>query len=114
KEDLPTGMKSPPVESSIVQSIDAGSGDTDALCRATDRLSIADYIQKNEKRENENVELTQELRWEALSWPALKRVCFHLFNEENCEDLSKLAQVSTHYYSGVKQFMKRAENRPAI
>ncbi|GMR30984.1 hypothetical protein PMAYCL1PPCAC_01179, partial [Pristionchus mayeri] len=39
---------------------------------------------------------------------------FHLRNDEECADLANLAQVSTHFHTGVHEFMKRKENRPGI
>ncbi|GMR33325.1 hypothetical protein PMAYCL1PPCAC_03520, partial [Pristionchus mayeri] len=47
-------------------------------------------------------------------WPALNRLFAHLFTKRECTDLDNLSKVSTHFHHGVKEFMKREDNRPGI
>ncbi|GMR51804.1 hypothetical protein PMAYCL1PPCAC_21999, partial [Pristionchus mayeri] len=49
-----------------------------------------------------------------ISRPFINHLSFHLRNDEECADLANLAQVSTHYYSGVHKFMMRPVNRPGL
>ncbi|GMR52182.1 hypothetical protein PMAYCL1PPCAC_22377, partial [Pristionchus mayeri] len=52
--------------------------------------------------------------WESLPWPATKRIYCHLRTDDDCVDLVNLPEVSTHFRTGVKGFMKRDDNRPGI
>ncbi|GMR50693.1 hypothetical protein PMAYCL1PPCAC_20888, partial [Pristionchus mayeri] len=52
--------------------------------------------------------------WGSLPWPAVNRICYHLYNPDNCSDLANLSQVSTHYLAGVNTFMNRDGNRPGV
>ncbi|GMR57235.1 hypothetical protein PMAYCL1PPCAC_27430, partial [Pristionchus mayeri] len=106
------GVSSPSFSSSTPSS-DADFGWIDAFCRAfSSQCRFLEVVDTHQARNNNA--LTIFSSWESIPWPALKRVCFHLLNKEDCTDLAHLAQVSTHFYSGVNDFMKRAENRPAI
>ncbi|GMR50690.1 hypothetical protein PMAYCL1PPCAC_20885, partial [Pristionchus mayeri] len=57
---------------------------------------------------------TQQARWDSLPWPAVDRICYHLFDRYDSSDLADLAHVSTHYLSGVNTFMNRAGNKPGV
>ncbi|GMR57275.1 hypothetical protein PMAYCL1PPCAC_27470, partial [Pristionchus mayeri] len=59
-----------------------------------------------------HIDLPETPSWESLAWPAVDRICLHLFNREDCGDLANLAKVSTHYHDGVYNFMKK--NRPGV
>ncbi|GMR52197.1 hypothetical protein PMAYCL1PPCAC_22392, partial [Pristionchus mayeri] len=48
----------------------------------------------------------------AICRPFIQRLCFHLRNEEDCADLGNLAKISTHFRTGVKEFMNN--NRPGV
>ncbi|GMR52190.1 hypothetical protein PMAYCL1PPCAC_22385, partial [Pristionchus mayeri] len=52
--------------------------------------------------------------WESIPWPANNRIFYHLRTDEDCFDLTILAEVSTHFRSGVKEFMKKSDNRPGV
>ncbi|GMR31453.1 hypothetical protein PMAYCL1PPCAC_01648, partial [Pristionchus mayeri] len=61
--------------------------------------------------------LTESPSWStlpAISRPFINRLCFHLRTDEECADLANLAQVSTHFHTGVHEFMKRRDNQPGI
>ncbi|GMR38144.1 hypothetical protein PMAYCL1PPCAC_08339, partial [Pristionchus mayeri] len=91
---------------SLISSADADSGDADALCRATDHLTIMDSsLETNNNKVH---------GWESLPWPALDRISFHLRTNEDCSDLTNISIVSTHFRTGVTKFMNRLENRPTI
>ncbi|GMR57276.1 hypothetical protein PMAYCL1PPCAC_27471, partial [Pristionchus mayeri] len=107
-KDLPVHMTSLSLPS-LTPSVDSDSGGTDALCEATGRLTLVDK-QKVECHTG----LPETSSWETLLWPALGRLCFHLFNGECCTDMDNLSQVYTHYHAGVTEYMKRAGNRPAL
>ncbi|GMR57252.1 hypothetical protein PMAYCL1PPCAC_27447, partial [Pristionchus mayeri] len=99
--------------SSSIPSSDADIGWIDAFCRdfaSQCRCLDVDDTQKVESHKD----LTESSSWESLLWPAFNCVCFHLHDNKKCTDLAKLAQVSTHYYSGVNEFMKKPKNRPAF
>ncbi|GMR52960.1 hypothetical protein PMAYCL1PPCAC_23155 [Pristionchus mayeri] len=52
--------------------------------------------------------------WESLPWPASSRIFLHLRTDKECADLANLTQVSTHFHSGLKEFMMNPLNRPTI
>ncbi|GMR57284.1 hypothetical protein PMAYCL1PPCAC_27479, partial [Pristionchus mayeri] len=96
-EHRPHGEMSPHSLSSPTPSVDADSKEADALCREGGRLSIVDNFQKNVNEQVFEITLPVKLpgnpSWESLPWPALNRICFNLFNREDCEDLANLSQV---------------------
>ncbi|GMR33413.1 hypothetical protein PMAYCL1PPCAC_03608, partial [Pristionchus mayeri] len=102
-EERPAGEKSPSSFSSSIPSID--SGEVDELCQVTGRLTLAG---------NQNIDRAENQSWESLPWPALRRACDYLLIKKDCSNMANLSQVSTHFYTGVHQFMKIAENRPAL
>ncbi|GMR56970.1 hypothetical protein PMAYCL1PPCAC_27165, partial [Pristionchus mayeri] len=46
--------------------------------------------------------------------PARNRIFYFLRSNEECTDLNNLSRVSTHFYHGVHEFMKKEHNRPGI
>ncbi|GMR51802.1 hypothetical protein PMAYCL1PPCAC_21997, partial [Pristionchus mayeri] len=79
-------------------------------------------IQKTNNDDNVNeidnpAAITEFPNWGKLpviSRPFLNRLCFHLRNDEECEDLANIAQVSSDFHTGVHNYMKRANNRPGV
>ncbi|GMR45920.1 hypothetical protein PMAYCL1PPCAC_16115, partial [Pristionchus mayeri] len=51
---------------------------------------------------------------DALPWPPFNRICNHLRTDGDCENLANFSVVSRSFRSGVKEFMKRANNRPGL
>ncbi|GMR33762.1 hypothetical protein PMAYCL1PPCAC_03957, partial [Pristionchus mayeri] len=84
-------------------SADSDSGWMDSFCK--------DF--SSQCRRSDAVD-PKEHSWADLPWPAVDRICCHLFRRYNCSDLANLAQVSTHYLSGVNDFMIRDYNKPGI
>ncbi|GMR31389.1 hypothetical protein PMAYCL1PPCAC_01584, partial [Pristionchus mayeri] len=83
---------------------------------------VAVEIQKTNNDDNvfeidSPASLTEPPSWStlpAISRPFINRLCFHLRNDEECVDLANLAKVSAHFYTGVHNYMKKAENRPGF
>ncbi|GMR41103.1 hypothetical protein PMAYCL1PPCAC_11298, partial [Pristionchus mayeri] len=98
---------------SLPRPADADSEWIDAFCRAFSSQCRRLNLESPKKIDNSPA-LNQPPSWGSLPWPALNRLCFHLRTDEDCADLANLAQVSTHFRTGVKEFMKRDENRPGI
>ncbi|GMR38146.1 hypothetical protein PMAYCL1PPCAC_08341, partial [Pristionchus mayeri] len=110
KEDRIAGGKSPLSISSLFSSDDEESRATAAFCQAF-RLSTEGKIDYPTD-ESEETSLSMI---ESLPWPALKRVFFFLFPKDgNCRDLTNLSKVSTHFNLGIKEFLKKENNRPWI
>ncbi|GMR57723.1 hypothetical protein PMAYCL1PPCAC_27930, partial [Pristionchus mayeri] len=113
--------------SSLFLSTDEESKATDAFCQAFRRLSTLDNQNLRDERaftishdepsrsDSSDISENQSLSLiESLPWPARNRLFYFLRSDKECTDLNTLSQVSTHFHCGVKEFMRRENNRPGL
>ncbi|GMR57853.1 hypothetical protein PMAYCL1PPCAC_28048, partial [Pristionchus mayeri] len=68
-------------------------------------------VQQSQLQETDD---TKYPSWESLPWPALDRIFSFLRTDEECFDLSNLANLSSHFRAQVKKFIGTPSNQPGV